>query len=100
MKSNRRDFLKIASAAGAGTFTSGLLSGCAPKQPESNLAVIQESVKKSHVQKFNMSGYTAPALPVVRIGIIGLDDRGSDAVQRLSYIEVVEAKEETQLNVK
>jgi len=92
MKSNRRDFLKHATVAGAGAFAGGLLSGCSPKQPESHLAAILGSVKKPHVQKFNMSGYAAPALPVVRIGIIGLGDRGSDAVQRLSYIEGVEIK--------
>lgn len=92
MKSNRRDFLRIATAAGAGTFTSGLLSGCTPKQPESNLASILESVKKTHIQKFNMSGYAAPAIPLVRVGIIGLGDRGSDAVQRLSYIDGLEIR--------
>jgi len=92
MKSNRRDFLKTATAAGAGAFTGSIISGCTPKQPESNLAAILESVKKSHVQKFNMSGYAAPALPVVRIGIIGLGDRGSGAVERLSFIEGVEIK--------
>ena len=92
MKSNRRDFLKHTTLAGAGAFTGGLLSGCAPKQPESNLAAILASVKKPHVQKFNMSGYAASALPVVRVGIIGLGDRGSGAVERLSYIEGVEIK--------
>ncbi len=92
MKSNRRDFLKHATVAGAGAFAGGLLSGCAPKQPESNLAAILEAAKKAHVQKFNMSGYAAPALPAVRVGFIGLGDRGSGAVQRLSYIEGVEIK--------
>lgn len=71
---------------------SGLVSACTPKQTESNLAAIVESVKKQHIQKFNMSGYAAPAIPVVRIGIIGLGDRGSGAVERLSYIDGVEIK--------
>jgi hypothetical protein len=71
---------------------SGILPGCTSKEPESNLSEIMESVKKPHVQQFNMSGYAAPALPVVRIGIIGLGDRGSGAVQRLSNIEGVEIK--------
>jgi predicted dehydrogenase len=70
----------------------GMLPGCTPKEAESNLAVILESVKKSHSQRFNMSGYAAPALPVVRVGIIGLGDRGSGAVERLSFIEGVEIK--------
>jgi len=92
MTTNRRNFLKTATFAGAGAMTSGLVSRCAPEQPESNLAPILESVKKSHAQKFNMSGYAAPAIPVVRVGIIGLGDRGSDAVERLLYIEGVEIK--------
>jgi len=90
MTTNRRNFLKNATLAGAGAMASGLISGCAPKQPESNLAVILESVKKAHTQKFNMSGYAAPAIPIVRVGVIGLGDRGSGAVQRLSYIDGVE----------
>lgn len=72
--------------------TTSLLSGCSAKETESNLAAILESAKKSHSQKFNMSGYAAPALPVIRIGVIGLGDRGSGAVERLSYIEGVEIK--------
>ena len=36
------------------------------------------------------SGYAAPKLDVVRIGIIGIGMRGSDAVGRLSYIDGVE----------
>ena len=90
MTTNRRNFLKTATFAGAGAMAGGLLSGCAPKQPESSLATILESVKKSHNQKFNMSGFAAPALPTVRVGVIGLGDRGSGAVQRLSNIEGVE----------
>jgi hypothetical protein len=92
MKSNRRDFLKTASFAGAGAMAGSILSGCAPKMTESELAEILASVKRTHNQKFNMSGYGAPALPVVRVGIIGLGDRGSGAVERLSFIEGVEIK--------
>jgi hypothetical protein len=94
MTINRRNFLKTATFAGAGAVTGGLV-GCSANQPvesASNLANILESVKKNHKQTFNMSGYAAPAIPVVRIGIIGLGDRGSGAVQRLTYIEGVEIK--------
>jgi cell division protein FtsX len=92
MTTNRRTFLKTATFAGAGAMAGGLISGCAPQKSESQLASIMKSVKKAHSQKFNMSGYAAPAIPVVRVGIIGLGDRGSDAVERLSYIEGVEIK--------
>jgi hypothetical protein len=92
MTTNRRNFLKTTAFAGAGAVAGSLISGCTPKQAESNLAGIVEAVKKTHAQKFNMAGYGAPAIPVVRVGIIGLGDRGSDAVERLSYIEGVEIK--------
>jgi hypothetical protein len=92
MKSSRRDFLKSATIAGAGAFTGSLIPGCSPKPSESNLSVILNSVKKLHVRKFNMSGFAAPALPVVRIGVIGLGDRGSEAIRRLTRIEGVEIK--------
>ena len=92
MKSSRRDFLKHATVAGAGAFAGGLLAGCAPREPESNLSSIFEAVRRTHTGKFNMSGYAAPALPVVRVGFIGVGDRGGGAVERLSYIEGVEIK--------
>ena len=92
MKTNRRNFLKTATFAGAGAMTGKLIPDFSPRQPESNMAAIQDSLKKIHNQKFNMSGYAAPAIPVVRVGIIGLGDRGSDAVERLSYIEGIEIK--------
>jgi predicted dehydrogenase len=90
MSTNRRNFLKTATLAGAAAMAGGLIPGCAPKLPESNLEAILESVRKAHSQKFNMSGYAAPAIPVVRVGVIGLGDRGSGAVERLTYIEGVE----------
>ena len=90
MKTNRRNFLKTATVAGAGAMAGSLIPGCTPPQPVSNLAGILEAVKKTHNQQFNMSGYAAPAIPVVRIGIIGLGDRGRGALERLSYIEGVE----------
>jgi hypothetical protein len=93
MKSNRRDFLRNVTMAGAGAMSGGVLAGCQTKEEvQSNLAAILDSVKKSHSQKFNMSGYSAPALKIVRIGLVGLGDRGSGAVERLSFIEGVEIK--------
>lgn len=37
-----------------------------------------------------MCGYAAPKIDTVRIAVIGLGQRGSDAVERLSYIDGVE----------
>jgi predicted dehydrogenase len=90
MTTNRRNFLKAATLAGAGAVTGGFAQGCSPEQPVSNLSPILESAKKPHSQQFNMCGYAAPPIPLVRIGIIGLGDRGSEAVKRLSYIDGVE----------
>jgi predicted dehydrogenase len=90
MTTNRRDFLKAATIAGAGAVTGGFISGCTQEQPVSNLPSILEAVKKPYTQRFNMCGYAAPALSVVRIGVIGLGDRGSEAVKRLSFIDGVE----------
>ncbi len=90
MTTNRRNFLKTATIAGAGAMSGGLISGCTVKQNVSKLDEILVSSKKLHTQKFNMSGYAAPPIPVVRTGVIGLGDRGSEAVKRLSFIEGVE----------
>jgi hypothetical protein len=92
LKSNRRNFLKTATIAGAGAMAGGFLPDLNSPQEQSKLQEILQSVKKTHPQRFNMCGYATPALPVVRVGIIGLGDRGSGAVQRLSYIEGVEIK--------
>src|SRR5690606_40231945 len=43
-------------------------------------------------QRFNMSGYAAPKLDTVRIGFIGLGQRGPGAVNRMSHIQGVEIK--------
>lgn len=93
MKTSRRNFLKTATFAGAGAVSGGILIKCSTgAKDESNLPGILEGVKAVHNQKFNMAGYAAPAIPVVRIGIIGLGDRGTGAVERLSNIEGVEIK--------
>jgi len=41
-------------------------------------------------QRFNMCGYAAPKIETVRIGVIGLGQRGTEAVGRLSYIDGLE----------
>jgi hypothetical protein len=43
-----------------------------------------------HKSKFNMCGYAAPKLSIVRIGFIGLGMRGPGAVERMSHIEGVQ----------
>jgi predicted dehydrogenase len=84
MSSNRRDFLRN-SLIGAGILSTGLTSLVAIPEPAS-----AKEKKVKGTQKFNMSGYAAPKLDKVRVGIIGLGMRGPGAVERLSFIERVE----------
>ncbi len=83
MKNNRRDFLKISGITGIGLI--GAASCVQANQSENMSARVPE-------QKFNMAGYAAPKLDVVRIGIVGLGNRGSGTVRRLASIEGVEIK--------
>ncbi|GGG81558.1 glycosyl hydrolase family 109 protein 2 [Parapedobacter pyrenivorans] len=88
MKYNRRNFLRNAT----------LLSGAVAALP----AVAREANHDSRLgatesqptrpQRFNMSGYAAPKIDNVRIGFIGLGQRGPGAVNRMSRIEGVEIK--------
>jgi hypothetical protein len=85
MNNNRRDFLRL---AGLGLVGSALPNFAQAETPEQ---VLFQSLR-THTQHFNMSGYAAPKLPTVRIGIVGLGQRGPGAVDRLSKIEGVEIK--------
>jgi predicted dehydrogenase len=51
--------------------------------------ILQQAQQKMTGPRFNMSGYAAPKLDVVRIGFIGLGNRGSGAVERMTRIEGV-----------
>src|SRR5690606_30620958 len=44
---------------------------------------------RTRAQQFNMSGFAAPKIDTVRIGFVGLGNRGSAAVERVSYIDGV-----------
>lgn len=90
--SNRRTFLKQSGLAGAGLFSTSLLGvACAEntKATEEPLSHIRQQANQSHTKQFNMCGYAAPPLENVRIGFVGVGNRGSAAVQRMSYIQGV-----------
>ncbi len=79
MKNNRREFLKMGGvsaltlAATRHTYASGA------------------DTNKTKTT-FNMSGYAAPKLETVRIGFIGVGNRGSGSITRVNRIEGVETK--------
>jgi hypothetical protein len=78
----RKDFIKMTGygMAGAGLIGKGFKDG-------ENFYL-----GKAEDQTHNMSGYAAPALDVVRIGVIGIGNRGSGGLRRLSRIEGVEIR--------
>lgn len=90
MKTNRRNFLKTATVAGAGAVAVPALSACTAGDKDSNLHEIKKAVGRTYRQRFNMCGYSAEPLDKVRVGFIGLGDRGSGAVTRMIRIEGVE----------
>lgn len=88
MDNNRRKFLRRL-AIGSGVLATGLPSfarviGTTDEQMN------RSAEWESNGQRFNMCGYAAPKIETVRIGVIGLGQRGSEAVERLSYIDGVE----------
>jgi len=85
MKSTRRKFLHQLTL-GAGAVATGLPSLANVTMDEED----RQLLSANSDQHFNMCGYAAPKMDIVRIGIIGLGMRGSEAVERLSYIEGVE----------
>ncbi|MGG7661038.1 Gfo/Idh/MocA family protein [Dyadobacter sp. BHUBP1] len=79
MDQHRRDFIKI---AGLGLASAALSQGTSGVPP----------VHAAGPQQFNMCNYAAPKLETVRIGFIGLGNRGMAAVERMNKIAGVEIK--------
>lgn len=89
MSTNRRNFLKNL-AIGSGAMTSApLLASSSASDTEKHKA-IRRAARHHPVMDFNMCGYAAPKLDTVRVGLVGIGDRGSGAVKRMTYIEGVE----------
>jgi predicted dehydrogenase len=88
MKQNRRKFLKASGLAGISIASAGIINVQANPLNDST----GDSNQKSYAQKFNMCGYAAPKLETVRIGFVGLGNRGPSAVNRMRKIEGVDIK--------
>lgn len=88
MSNNRRDFIRKA-AIGAGALAAGIPS-FAKAVSTTDEEMLNSSDYENKAQRFNMCGYAAPKIETVRVGVIGLGMRGSDAVERLSYIDGLE----------
>ena len=64
-------------------------------EDEKDLQNLPERIKtfqKNHKQRFNMSGYAAPKISTVRIGIIGTGNRGSHHAGTISRVSDAEIK--------
>src|SRR6266487_340248 len=83
MKTDRRKFLKISSLTGIGLAGGSFIKSEAAENIYEN---------KTNHQHFNMCGYVAPKLDIVRIGFIGLGNRGPSHVSDMTRIEGVEIK--------
>ncbi|MEN8228777.1 MAG: Gfo/Idh/MocA family oxidoreductase [Bacteroidota bacterium] len=95
MKNRRRDFLKKTGIAGLSLAGGSIMKSYASESVnhgEPNLAQAIHDYEKRRVQHFNMSGYAAPKIDTVRIGVIGLGQRGPAHVKTMSRIDGVEIK--------
>lgn len=89
MTTKRRDFLKKTGLLGA-WITGTLIPGAgvlAESVGDDALNGLPLHSGSKGVQLFNMCGYRAPKIKTVRIGFVGLGNRGSAAVPRINFID-------------
>jgi predicted dehydrogenase len=92
MKNNRRIFLQRTGLIGLGVAGSSLLRARTAVRDDPSNQGTSESGAKARAPRFNMSGYAAPPLEKVRIGIIGLGQRGPAHMITMCHVEGVEIK--------
>ena len=87
MKTNRRSFIKKSSIGmsimAVNSFHNLVAVETVDKKKDENL---------KHVQYFNMCGYRAPKLQTVRVGCVGIGNRGYANLKQLTFIDGVEIK--------
>jgi hypothetical protein len=94
MKTNRRRFITIAGVTVTGIMAADMTAigngkRRKPSDPFSDAKIISE---QEHKQFFNMCGYSAPRLETVRVGFIGLGNRGPVNLDAMAYLEGVEIR--------
>ena len=89
MSTNRRTFLRNI-GLGAGVVASTPLMASAGVSEKEQVKFIRKSAEHVPAMNFNMCGYAAPKLDKVRIGFVGIGDRGIGAVDRMGFIDGVE----------
>jgi predicted dehydrogenase len=96
MTMNRKQFLQSVGMLGAGAATWGAwgdkaLAGTIESNVE-GLPGKMEDWQETHVQRFNMSGYRAPKINTVGVGIIGTGNRGSHHAATMIRVDNLEIK--------
>ncbi len=89
MSTNRRSFIRNLTL-GSGVLATTPLLGATLAQEKEQFKHIRKAANRQHKMEFNMCGYAAPKLDKVRIGYVGIGDRGSGAVERMTHIDGVE----------
>ena len=92
MKNNRREFLQRTGLAGISLFGASVLQSFTSDQTVKGKSTHDQTHGDQHKQKFNMCGYGAPKLETVRIGFIGLGNRGPGHVSNMCLLEGVDIK--------
>lgn len=87
MSADRRSFLRNMALGSGAIATGSILASCSSQE---KLGRVKAAASRNPSMPFNMSGYAAPALDTVRVGIVGLGDRGAGAVERMTYIDGVQ----------
>ncbi len=91
-KESRRSFIKTAGLAGT-VMATGVIASCVDNQNNNSKSTSPHEIStKKYKQRFNMSGYAAPKLNVVRVGYIGIGGRGLGSIKRMRLIEGVEIR--------
>lgn len=89
MSTNRREFLKNL-GLGAGIVSTAPVMTSSSFFEKEKMRQIRKAAERKPAMNFNMCGYAAPKLDQVRVGFVGIGDRGAGAVKRMTHIDGVE----------